>query len=85
MATLSLVNKVTLTYGEILQKYLDEMTEEERNASCSGAIIFGVGDKGGFYSVIKRMGFLECIGLVEELKYFLILDSLGEINDYDEE
>lgn len=78
MAIISLVNKKEITYGECVQNYLDSLTEEERNSLVDSAIVFGVGEQGGFYSVIKEADILVFLGLLEQLKHFLILESLGD-------
>ena len=76
MTKLSIV-KNDSTYGDMLEKHLAELTKEQFNEKVTGALVVGVGtgNSGPFYSVVKGMAVLECIGLLEQLKYFLIEDS----------
>lgn len=74
MALSLVTNK--LTYEETLRSYLENLTDEQKRSKISGMIVMGTGERGGFYSVVEKMPTLECIGLIEELKYFLITRSL---------
>lgn len=75
MPVISLV-QTEATYEDMIKKYLGDLTEEEKKAKVNSVIVLGVGEQGGFYSIVKDIGVLESIGLVEQLKYYLIQESI---------
>ncbi len=64
------------TYELALLEHLDALTEEERQSKVNGMVVFGVQEGLPFYTVVEPLPTLECIGLLEEMKYFLIMSSM---------
>ncbi len=73
------VVKSSTTYEEVLKEYLQNLTEEERHTIVNGVVVMGVNGIGdytkSFYSVVKAIPTLTTLGLLEELKYFLIMNQ----------
>jgi hypothetical protein len=71
--------KNEMTYEQLLHKHLDALDEDQRNEKVTGAMVVATSEHGPFYTVLKSMSVLECIGLLEHLKHFLIeTDMYGE-------
>ncbi len=83
MTVLSIVNN-KLTFGEVLQNYIDDLTDEERAATINNIMLIGTSIKGPFFSVIEEIPLLEGLGLLEIVKTYLISEKLGEDDEYDE-
>lgn len=79
MTTLSIVKNKT-TYEEVLLQHLEDLPEELRKSSVSSLLVIGDGAEGPFYSVAKKIGVLECLGLLEVLKSYLVEECMS---DYD--
>lgn len=71
MTTLTLV-KNELTVEDALLKYIESLPDDLKYSKVSGMMVLGVGSEGPFYSVVKSMQLYECVGLLEQLKLFLL-------------
>jgi len=78
MAVISLVKPEGQTYEECILEYLDGLTDEEKNRIVTSVVLAGISAVGIFFSVLKEISPLEFLGLLEQLKYFIMLESLGE-------
>jgi len=79
MNVVSIAPPEPLTYEQLILEYLGGLSEEEKKQNVSSIVILGLTQyRDSFFSVVKDIPRFELVGILEELKLFLLMGEAEE-------